>query len=600
MSQASSLSDGAFLSVRIVTLDHYLAPPVPDVDATFSASRSHVVRRVPVLRIFGPTAAGQKVCLHLHGIFPYMYVPVPDPCPDGYSFRLALSLDRALNLSLNQPDSQQHVFRVQEVSGTPFYGYHPRQHRFFKIYFYNPAVVKRAAELLQNGGVMGARLQPHEAHVPYTLQFMMDYNLQGMNLIHLAGAKFRKRQPSEEDLMEKLKRGDGGEESQGQNSGSILMGSFSQDKWLDVSRLPPAKERRFDVEEMPEGLLMPEKVEPVASTELEADAVAADILNSNEGELAGMNPGLEALWEDERERRRLAGMEDVGLTPPDSPPRPAEADEPTESDRFWRERLLEKLARLREEDPSQFEDPGGSASSDPNATSNFFPGGSGGKSGEESKSEKDLLYPPETPDGASLPSATEVSLHVTSLSATIFEQASSGRASSGSAARNFSNDFFLRPDVDDPGSDDDDPFNLLEETIVDEEAVRSTQSQPNSASVLAQAAAAASSGSQGVFDEDEDMFLSELMAELGTGREEAGDVLSQASSRSRERQEEDEKDTAEMSQLWFEDDEADPEEPDGGGAKGEKEKGSGRKPSSDIWGDEDDDNFWSDVAKSGF
>ena len=29
------------------------------------------------------------------------------------------------------------------------YGYHPRQHTFVKIYFYNPFMVKRAAELLQ-------------------------------------------------------------------------------------------------------------------------------------------------------------------------------------------------------------------------------------------------------------------------------------------------------------------------------------------------------------------------------------------------------------------------------------------------------------------
>ncbi len=34
-------------------------------------------------------------------------------------------------------------------------------------------------------------LQPHESHVPFELQFMMDYNVQGMNLIHLRHAMFR-------------------------------------------------------------------------------------------------------------------------------------------------------------------------------------------------------------------------------------------------------------------------------------------------------------------------------------------------------------------------------------------------------------------------
>ena len=38
-------------------------------------------------------------------------------------------------------------------------------------------------ELLQNGAVMDKLLQPHESHINYVLQFMMDYNLQGMNTV---------------------------------------------------------------------------------------------------------------------------------------------------------------------------------------------------------------------------------------------------------------------------------------------------------------------------------------------------------------------------------------------------------------------------------
>ena len=53
----------------------------------------------------------------------------------------------------------------------------------FQIYFYNPHMVKKAAELLQNGAVMDKLLQPHESHINYVLQFMMDYNLQGMNTV---------------------------------------------------------------------------------------------------------------------------------------------------------------------------------------------------------------------------------------------------------------------------------------------------------------------------------------------------------------------------------------------------------------------------------
>ena len=65
------------------------------------------------------------------------------------------------------------------------------------------------------------------------------------------------------------------------------------------------------------------------------DAVAADILNSNKDLAASLdatatvfksgrkltNPGLEALWDDERFRREEMGIEDLDLSPPPSPPR---------------------------------------------------------------------------------------------------------------------------------------------------------------------------------------------------------------------------------------------------------------------------------------
>ena len=46
-------------------------------------------------------------------------------------------------------------FQIVEVSGCPFYGYHPRERRFFKIFFYNPWMLKRAADMLQTGAIMG-------------------------------------------------------------------------------------------------------------------------------------------------------------------------------------------------------------------------------------------------------------------------------------------------------------------------------------------------------------------------------------------------------------------------------------------------------------
>ena len=60
-----------------------------------------------------------------------------------------------------------------------------------QIYFYNYYILKRASDLLAGGSVLNQSLQPHESHVPFELQFLMDYNLQGMNLIHLRHVLFR-------------------------------------------------------------------------------------------------------------------------------------------------------------------------------------------------------------------------------------------------------------------------------------------------------------------------------------------------------------------------------------------------------------------------
>ena len=46
--------------------------------------------------------------------------------------------------------------------------------------------------VVQNGAVMKKIFQPCEAHIPYILQFMIDFNLQGMNYIHLKSALARR------------------------------------------------------------------------------------------------------------------------------------------------------------------------------------------------------------------------------------------------------------------------------------------------------------------------------------------------------------------------------------------------------------------------
>ncbi len=320
---SGSANDLALISVRLISMDYYLTSPSPsptnNFDPIYSVFRSSPIHKVPILRVFGTTPAGQKTCLHVHGIFPYLYIPLPAGDHPGFLYRLAASLDKALNMmksgtgfeqqqnrsySYDNP-SHHHVFKVTEVSGTPYYGYHAKEHRFAKVYLYNPYDLRKASDILASGSVMGQVLQPHYGHVPYTLQFMMDYNLQGMSLIHLRTAKFRHAEP-------------------------IVMYQSQPENW--AGRETDPSQKTFHIKDMPQDMLGPDDLPPMTTCEVELDAVAADILNSNDdlsGTLGGEsckksgNPGLNLIWEDEKMRRMMRGVDlsQNRLTPPSTPPR---------------------------------------------------------------------------------------------------------------------------------------------------------------------------------------------------------------------------------------------------------------------------------------
>jgi len=63
--------------VRLNCVDHYQAVPSefdPPLPYGNDSSRGGDRPKVPVIRVFGSTETGQKVCAHVHGAFPYLYV----------------------------------------------------------------------------------------------------------------------------------------------------------------------------------------------------------------------------------------------------------------------------------------------------------------------------------------------------------------------------------------------------------------------------------------------------------------------------------------------------------------------------------------------
>ncbi|RUP45362.1 hypothetical protein BC936DRAFT_148271 [Jimgerdemannia flammicorona] len=370
---SQTISEAAYLSVRVVNIDHYMARPgLMDRSFCSFSPNGVTLQEVPIIRIFGATEAGQKTCLHVHRAFPYLYIPytglLDPPTVHRHIYQLGTSLNHAMALSYNRsptnPYKSQFIAAIVLVKGVPFYGYHVGHRYYLKIYFLNPAHRQRVADLLQSGAVMGMSLQPHEAHIPFELQFMMDYNLFGMGMVRIGrrgvepdeGVRFRAPLPERARVL--APEGD----EEGEN----------------------AEPRVYTVETVPERLVWAESVagqvsyaaRKVARCEIEVDTAVMAILNRDqvkerdihanlteawgvlkgageEEEGAGFGGGeveaklvksLAVLWEDESRRREHKGL-------PSTIP-PVTQNESRSPHAAWSDelRLREMVRRLVEED----------------------------------------------------------------------------------------------------------------------------------------------------------------------------------------------------------------------------------------------------------
>ncbi|KAG2647414.1 hypothetical protein PVAP13_2KG571100 [Panicum virgatum] len=190
------------LSVRIVSIDYYMAPPLPGFDFSRSPFHGEEVEEVPVIRIYGSTPAGQKTCLHIHRVLPYLYVP----CPEELLYNLDKGNSYITGLLSNLEKALQHVHGCSLVRAKNLYGYHASEELFMKIYLYYPREVSRAATLLLSGAVFNRAFQPYESHIPYLLHFLVDYNLYGMGHIHVKDFKFRPPLPDDFHPKSSLRR----------------------------------------------------------------------------------------------------------------------------------------------------------------------------------------------------------------------------------------------------------------------------------------------------------------------------------------------------------------------------------------------------------
>ena len=157
--------------------------------------------------MFGATETGQKVCAHIHGALPYLFIgyegSLEKPDLDAYIRQIRVSIDHALAVSYRRniyDVRARFVGHITLVKGVPFFGYHVGYRYFLKIYMLNPLNMTRFADLLYQGAIMKKVFQPFEAHLQYLLQWMCDFNLYGCAYIDCDGYMFRETIPSASNL----------------------------------------------------------------------------------------------------------------------------------------------------------------------------------------------------------------------------------------------------------------------------------------------------------------------------------------------------------------------------------------------------------------
>lgn len=249
-SASTDAEPGAALRVQITGYDSYQIVPSA-LDKRVSTINGHRVRSsariatVPVLRVYGKLPTGHSCVVHVHDVFPYIYVRYlgrvmkEDPkivdaelekLQTEINVRLGESFARSRprtkgrskssrakrHKSASRPansavpvnedvssasDSESDVSHVSPTSnyvadlslvgGVPFYGHHLGHFPFVKISLTSSAYAVRLTRLLHEGVIFDKFIQPFETHVPHLLQFLTDYNLFSMDWLSMKEVFFR-------------------------------------------------------------------------------------------------------------------------------------------------------------------------------------------------------------------------------------------------------------------------------------------------------------------------------------------------------------------------------------------------------------------------
>ena len=211
-----------------------------------------------------------------------------------------MSLNHALAISYSkkvQDPTSRFVVSIRIVKGIPFYGFHAAYEYFAKIHLIDPSTVSRTCQLLESGAVMGRSWQTYESHIPYQLQFLIDYNLFGMDFIRFVDLKFR-------SPVQTVAR----KNAWNANSGRFFYTEETvqqRQKWTESDNVPRSSTCEIEADTWPWCILNRHEV---------SERITESLINLDQPKplLGKLVHSLKSIWEDERTRREALKMEPVG------------------------------------------------------------------------------------------------------------------------------------------------------------------------------------------------------------------------------------------------------------------------------------------------
>lgn len=227
------------MDIQIVSYDSYQSFPssidknIPTLNGEPNSKLSHLsFKNVPVIRIYGKINTGHPCQVHVHNIFPYIYIHFPEA--DNWlnslndsntekvlnwyneiNWKLVLSFKHRTKKrkpkkspkpsdteNIDDTESEDsdedpllpvhsYISDISVVSGIPFYGFYLKHTSFLKISLTSPKYVTRLSRLLTESKIFDKFVQPYESHIPYLLQFLADYNIFTLKNLNVSEYLFR-------------------------------------------------------------------------------------------------------------------------------------------------------------------------------------------------------------------------------------------------------------------------------------------------------------------------------------------------------------------------------------------------------------------------